>query len=208
MSAPGLVLIGGGGHAIVVAEAARLAGLRVEGVLDDAPSPVATVGPGAIPRLGTLAEARLIAGRRWIVALGDLGARARVLAALSGFADAAIPVIHPGAIVSADAEIAPGAFIGPGAIVNARADIGPHAIVNSGAIVEHECDIGANAHVAPGAALGGRVRVGPNSLVAIGARVVPGVTIGAGCLVAAGAVVTADVPDGARVAGVPAHPIR
>jgi acetyltransferase-like isoleucine patch superfamily enzyme len=39
----------------------------------------------------------------------------------------------------------------------------------------------------------------------MGAIVVEGVRLGAGSFVAAGAVVTKDLPDGARVAGVPAR---
>jgi acetyltransferase-like isoleucine patch superfamily enzyme len=37
--------------------------------------------------------------------------------------------------------------------------------------------------------------------------VIEGIRIGDGALVAAGAVVVRDVPDGARVAGVPARPL-
>ena len=41
----------------------------------------------------------------------------------------------------------------------------------------------------------------------MGAVVIEGVRVGARALVAAGAVVVADVPDGARVGGVPARPL-
>jgi acetyltransferase EpsM len=196
------VLIGGGGHALVVADAARRSGLEVAGFLDDD------------ARASLAREARHLgglfdwpSGGRLVIALGCLPRRRSIIAtgAASGAADRFMTITHPAAIVSTSATIGPGVFIGPGAIVNSRADLGPHAIVNSGAIVEHDCRIGVNAHVAPGAALGGGVIVGSDTLVGLGSRILPRIRIGAGCTIGAGAVVTRDVPDGATALGVPAR---
>jgi acetyltransferase-like isoleucine patch superfamily enzyme len=52
------------------------------------------------------------------------------------------------------------------------------------------------------------VTVGDGAHIGTGAVVLQGRTIGTGAVVAAGAVVLEDVPDGGRVAGVPARPIR
>jgi acetyltransferase-like isoleucine patch superfamily enzyme len=52
------------------------------------------------------------------------------------------------------------------------------------------------------------VTVGDGSFVGIGATLSDGVHVGSGCLIGAGAVVIRDVPDGAVVAGVPAHQLR
>ncbi len=79
-------------------------------------------------------------------------------------------------------------------------------LINTGAVVEHDCAIGDYAHVAPNATLGGGVTVGADAHVGMGAVVIEGRRVGASAFVAAGAVVVADVPDGARVAGVPARP--
>jgi acetyltransferase-like isoleucine patch superfamily enzyme len=51
------------------------------------------------------------------------------------------------------------------------------------------------------------VTIGEDAHVGIGAVVIEGVSIGEGAFVAAGAVVVGDVPDGVRVAGVPARPL-
>ena len=202
-----LILIGGGGHALVVAEAAGLAGHGIAGFFDDNPRAVVAQKLG-LRHMGSLDDFyRRPPGEAWfVVALGDLRLRGAFLADLGARPDAhATTVIHPDATVSATARIGPGGYVGPRAIVHSFASVRAHAIVNSGAIVEHECEVGENVHVAPGAVLGGNVNVGRGSLVGIGARVLPGITIGAGSVVGAGAVVVQDVADGVTVVGVPAE---
>lgn len=198
-----IVLLGGGGHAGVVAETARLAGRRLAGLLDDAPHPRAA-GPG-LPRLGPLDDREALAGCEWLVALGDIALRRRVIDALG--AGAARPLVHPGATISPSASLGRGTWVGPGAVVHTGAAIAPHCIINSGAVVEHDVRIGENVHVAPAAAIGGDAFIGADTLIGLGARILPGLKIGAGCVVGAGAVITRDFGDGSCLAGVPARPI-
>ena len=189
-----LVILGGGGHALVVAEAAFLAGQPIAGFLDDNPAaPLAAIlidlpHPFAAPVcLGPLESLHQLAERHWIVALGDLKQRRELVRRIGQHRDL---------------------WGRARAVVHARARVGAHAIINSGAIVEHDCVIEDNTHVAPGAALGGGVHVGCDTLVGIGARVLPQVKLGHGCVVGAGSVVLGPVGDGAVVAGVPAGSIR
>ncbi|HYD00384.1 MAG TPA: acetyltransferase [Phycisphaerales bacterium] len=213
-----LVLIGGGGHAIVVAEAARVASPPhpIVGFLDDHPAaPLGAIlidlpHPHPAPAcLGPLDAVPMIGDNGWVVALGDLRSRRASIKrmSLAGGRGRAVTVVHPTAIVSPSALIGPGTFIGPGAIVHARARVGPHCIINTGAIVEHDCVLDENAHIAPGAVLAGGVKVGHDSLVGLGSRVLPQVRIGHLSVVGAGAVVLGDVADGVTVVGVPASPL-
>lgn len=88
-TASSLVLIGGGGHAVVVAEAATLVGVKIAGFLDDNPSAALATLPFRLPSppppfpnpayLGMLDDLDQLAGHEWIIALGDLAHRRRVL---------------------------------------------------------------------------------------------------------------------------------
>ncbi|MCW5756083.1 MAG: acetyltransferase [Phycisphaeraceae bacterium] len=189
-----ITLIGGGGHAKVVADAARAAGLSIAGFVDD--DPRANL-PG-LEHLGPISGA----AEPWIVCIGDVATRVRVIGTLVGMA---AKVVHPSAILSPSISIGRGVFIGPAAVVNAEAILEEHAIINSGAIVEHDARMGRASHVAPGAVLCGGVEIGTGCLVGAGAVVLPGVAVGDGAVVGAGAVVRANVPARAVVVGVPAR---
>lgn len=197
-----IILLGGGGHALVVADASNADGVPVLGYADDDPT---IVLPG-VDRLGSIDE--VLADERFavnplILAMGLSTGRTRLSFRLSGRPGAT--VIHPSAVVSDSARIEGGSFVGPGAIVNAQAIVGAHAIVNSGAIVEHECDVGAGAHVCPRAVMGGRARLGERVTLGTGAVVLPGVSVGDGAVVGASSLVNRDVEAGETVVGVPAR---
>ena len=201
-----IVLIGGGGHSKVVLDAAICAGVEIHGFVDDdADAPILRMRgcPVCVGVFGDVtSHTGCRAGCRAMLAIGDLGLRARLIERL-GDVDFASAIVHPSAVVAGGASIALGVFVGPGAIVNVGAKICSHGIVNSGAIVEHDVRVGINAHVGPRAVLGGGVVVGDHTLIGIGATVLPGVKIGSGVVVGGGCVVVEDVEDGVVVVGVP-----
>ncbi len=202
-----LVLIGGGGHALVVADAAVACGIPIAGFLDDDAHAVLATQLG-VRHLGGLRE---FAGREvqgdFVLAVGDVRIRENLLPSLA-IDRTAGAIVHPSAIVAASAGVERGVFIGPRAVVNACASIAAHAIINTGAIIEHEVMIGENTHVAPGAIVAGRAVVGHGALLGLGATILPGRRIGDGAVVGAGAVVTCDVAPGVTVAGIPARAIE
>lgn len=203
-----VVLLGGGGHARVVAEALRLSGAEPMGYL--APEPAKLPFAPVLAHLGCdLALRDLDAGAiRLVCAIGSVaGTSARIAAwetgaaAGFGFAD----VRHPGALMSGGASAGPGLQLLAGAVVQTGARLGANVIVNTRAVVEHDAEVGDHSHIAPMACLSGGVRVGARAHVGAGAVVLQGRVIGEGAVVGAGSVVTRDVPAGSVVAGNPAR---
>jgi acetyltransferase EpsM len=204
-----LILVGGGEHALVVADAARESGWLLRGYSETAQNPAFEAAVG-IPFLGddaTVAREHA-ADASFIIAVGKQETRARLVASLAVYDLRFATVVHPKAIVAGSAIVAPGATVLAGAVVNPGARVGAHAIVNTAAVIEHDVVVEPLAHVSPAAAVGGGARILDGAVVGLGARVRDHVTVGRNAVVGMGAVVVADVPAGQTVVGVPARARR
>ena len=199
-----LVLVGAGGHASVVADAARSVGAELVGYV----APEESAWLEGVPWLGT-DDAFLAApgsGTKVLLGIGPLPARARVVERYAAVPDLSFPpVVHTHAYVAATVLLGAGAQVMAGAVVQPGASLAEHVIVNTRAVVEHGCHVGPGTHVAPGAILLGDVRVSGNVMVGAGAVVLPGVVVGEGAVIGAGAAVTRDVGRSEVVVGVPAR---
>jgi sugar O-acyltransferase (sialic acid O-acetyltransferase NeuD family) len=217
MSGQAVIVIGAGGHGLVVADALLRAGREVLGFVD------ADTGLHGASLLGL----RVLGGdeqladrsRSAIVLANGIGGpgdfdsvrdgtlRRRVQGRLQAAGWRFCSVVHPAAVVSAHADLAEGAQVLAGAVVQPAARVGHGAIVNTRAVIEHHARVDDFAHVAPGAVLCGHVHVGAESHVGAGAVVRQGLVLGARVVVGAGAAVVRDVSQGV-VAGVPAREMR
>ncbi|CAA7614389.1 acetyltransferase [Magnetospirillum sp. SS-4] len=200
-----IVIVGAGGHGKVLADALLARGEAVAGFVD-ADSRLHGQTVLGLPVLG--GDDRILPG--WLLVNGigsvaDPGLRMRVERSFGQRGFCFLTVIHPAASVARGVSSGEGCQIMAGAVIQADATLGRGVIVNTRASVDHDCRLGDFVHIAPGATLSGGVDVGEASHIGTGAVVVEGVRIGRGCLVAAGAVVVREVPDGARVAGLPAR---
>ncbi len=193
-----LHIIGGGGHASVIADVARRAGLPDITVWsEDQPEAGRFPAGTRFRRLADLSPSLPV-----ILGIGDLGQRLRLR---TRFPILAPPLVDPSAVIGGGVAVADGAVIFAACVLNANASVDTDAIINTGCIVEHDCVIHSNAHLSPGVRLAGAVTVGRSAHVGTGGIVLPGVTVGDGAVVGAGAVVTRDVAPGATVIGVPAR---
>lgn len=195
----GIFVIGGGGHAHVVAS---ILGRPVTFIVPDAPA------SGEIDRRTFFQRFAKDSDVAVYLGVGDNAARR------SEFDRYVAAGIVPSSLIAPTAWIAPGARIGagtvicPGAVVGARAAIGENAIVNTLASVDHDCTIGADTHISAGVTLGGGATIGARCLVALKAGVLPKVRIGDDTTVMAGSLVTRDLGSNLLAGGNPARAMR
>lgn len=209
MTGKHVVVFGAGGHAKVVVDCIRDEGAYQVSLLADAdPAKAGSSIHGCVVVDET--QGMRTAGEQAgaIVAIGNNLARARIAQALRSAGVRLVYVVHPSAVVSSSARLAPGTVIMPGAVVNADTTVGEDVIINTRASIDHDCVIGNCVHVAPGATICGGVRVGAGVLLGAGCVVLPGISIGDGATIAAGAIVTTDVPAHETYAGNPARKLE
>ena len=199
-----LFIVGCGGHARVVLDAAVEAGWTVAGLIDlDWKGQAETIlghpvlgGPEVLENRAPVACA---------VAMGDNRLRAGWLARVRNLGHSLPVIIHPDASVSAHARLEEGVFVNAGAVVCAGAQLGAGCILNTGASLDHESVLGACCHLAPGSRVAGRSRLGECCLVGMGAVVIENLTLGDSVTVGAGAAVIRDAQAGCTLLGVPAR---
>jgi sugar O-acyltransferase (sialic acid O-acetyltransferase NeuD family) len=216
MSPLPVIVVGAGGHGVVVADALLAAGVPVLGFVDEERSrhckrllDLPVLGGDDALAAHPQQQIRLangIGGAGVPPPLGRPGRRVEVQQRLEARGYLFCSVLHPAAIASPHAEIGAGAQLLAGCVVQPRARIGRGAIVNSRALVEHDAVLGDFVHVAPGAVLCGGVAVGERAHIGAGAVVRQGLHVGPGAIIGAGAAVVCDCAGGVW-AGVPARPI-
>jgi sugar O-acyltransferase (sialic acid O-acetyltransferase NeuD family) len=209
MASRPVIVLGAGGHAKVVINALQMAGAEILGAVDPDPAIHAT----SILGVSVLGSDDVVLGHTpdavaLINGVGSTAPSSRRKDLFRRFFDAGYafaPVIHPSAVIGGDVEMADAVQIMAGVVVQPGCRIGANAIINTRASVDHDCVIGDHVHIAPGAVLGGGITIGEGSHIGAGSTVIQNVRVGESVMVAAGAVVVTDVPNGARIAGVPAR---
>lgn len=195
-----IILLGTGGHAHSVTDSIEQTGkYRIIGFLDREEMQGKTYRD--YPVLGVDADLeRYYKGgvRNAFVTVGFMGQgdiREQLYRRLKDIGYRLPNIIDDTAVVSENAELADGIFIGKKAVVNANVSIGRMCIVNTGAIIEHDCKVEAFSHISVGSVLCGDVQVGEATFVGANAVVIQGKRIGSHCIVAAGSAVRKNAED-------------
>jgi sugar O-acyltransferase (sialic acid O-acetyltransferase NeuD family) len=211
MNGNGIIIIGTGGHAAVVADALLAAGQCVLGFVDKE-----VMQPGqhlyGLPVMGddTALEGHDATKVRLANGIGGTrgeGLRAAVQRRLEAEGWQFVTVRHPSATVSPFAKLGTGVQLMAHSVVQPGARIGRGCIVNSAAVIEHDVQLGEFVHVACNATLCGGVSVGARSHIGAAAVVRQGVQLGVATVVGAGAAVVSDFAGSGTLVGVPARPM-
>jgi sugar O-acyltransferase (sialic acid O-acetyltransferase NeuD family) len=207
----GLLLLGAGGHARVVAETALATGRfsRIAFLDDRCTGPAQLPEQLGWPVIGPFSaaldpEVRLQFPAA-LVAIGNAAVRLQWLPRLVAAGYELPIVVHLTAWVSPSARLGFGSVVFAQAAIQAQAVIGSGAILNTACSVDHDAQLGDGVHICPGAHVAGEVQVGDRSWIGIGASVIQQIRIGADVTVGAGAAVVRDLPDGVTAVGVPAR---
>ena len=207
-----LLLIGGGGHAKVVAHLISSLSMldRLAGYIDLNDRGSLIIDGRHIIFLGDERELFKRYNASTVVLLNGIGSvkttevRSQVFSSMTAAGYTFSSITHPAAWVSKSAKIGQGVQIHARAVVQNDACLQDNVLVNTGVIIEHDCEVGVNSHVASGAVLLGNVKIGRDCHIGAGAILKQGVRVGNGALVGMGSVVTGDVPPNSVVLGIPA----
>lgn len=206
-----LVILGASGHGKVIADIAEQLGYTVN-FYDDAYPNKKNIEHWAIhgscADLIALNNTNTTLSNDVVVAIGNNEIRKLKIQLLQQNSFNLITLIHPTAVISQYAEVAPGTVIFAGAIINAFANVGVGCIINTAAVIEHDCSIDDFSHICPNVALAGGVSVGTKSWVGIGSQVKQLITIGDNCLIGVGSTVIKNIPDNVTAFGSPAVVIK
>ena len=199
-----LVVVGSGGHASVVVDAARLMNAWTSIVVLDQQMDGKALKVDALyaNRKDYLNQAE------FIVAVGNNNDRKRLLEELKSEGVSIATVINPSAVIATSAIVGPGTCVLAGAILNPFVQVGQGVIINTKVSVDHHGVIGEYTHVAPGATLAGEVTVGSLGFIGTGASISNQIKITSNVIIGAGGVVIADITKSGTYVGVPVKQIK
>ena len=199
-----LVVLGSGGHASSVAEAAESAGFRVLKRLNvSSPEGSWTGALGELEKIN-LDSVSLALG------VGTNHVRSELHAAVvAAFPNAAFPaIIHSSAWVSPTAEIHAGAVLLAHSSAGAHATVGVGALLNTGASLDHDSALNNFGSLGPGARTGGNVTIGARSMIGLQAGILQGRSVGDDSVVGAHSLVLEDVPSLCMAHGTPCKVVK
>ena len=201
-----LIIVGAGGHALSVGDAALSAGWTVVGFYSpDGTGPASILGP-VLSSLDSLE----LSNTAFALGIGTNHVRETVARDISRrFAQTEIvSVVHATAWVSPHATVHPGAVILAHTSVGPGSTVGRGALLNTGASLDHESSLSDYASLGPGALTGGNVSVGERTMIGIQAGILQGVTVGSDCVVGAHSLVNSDLDSNIVAWGTPATTVR
>ena len=206
LNRPELVIIGAGGHALSVADAALSSGWdSISFYSHGGTGPAASVGP-----IFSSFDSLDVTKTAFALGVGTNHEREDAWEeVVKHFPHAQlISVIHATAWVSPHSTVHEGAVILTQASVGPGSTVGLGALLNTGASLDHDSSLANFGSLGPGARSGGNVHIGERTMVGMQAGILQGVTVGSDSVIGAHSLVNQDVESNAVAWGTPARVMR
>ena len=201
-----IVIVGNGGHASSVSEAASSQGFQVDCLLDTSED---SSGGDFAALLSALNKFDL-SSTSLVMGLGTNHLRSMAFERIQSiFPEARFPVvIHSSAWVSPTASLGQGAVVLAQASVGSGSTLGVGALINTGASLDHDSTLSDFASLGPGARTGGNTLIGPRTMLGLQAGILQGRTIGEDTVVGAHSLVIENIPPLSVAIGTPCRVTR
>jgi sugar O-acyltransferase (sialic acid O-acetyltransferase NeuD family) len=199
-----VILVGSGGHALVLLDVLRASGYQVLGVVDPKLATQGTAEWRGLPVLGDDASVSRYAPDTILLAngIGNLPGQTKRAEVYERFCQQGyqfVTVVHPTAMIASGVTLHQGVQIMAGAILQPDVVVGENTLINAGCIIDHECAIGAHCHLSLGVTLSCRVTMGIGCHAGAAASVVQGCQIGDYAVLGAGTALRVNLPAASRL---------
>ena len=209
-----LLILGCGGHAKVVADAAEMSNEYQDISFLDQKNKTSKEFNTSFHQkiIGDLSESNIehfsSDFSHAFVGIGDNFTRVRWLNKLHNLGFKIPNIIHPNAQISKYVEIGFGTFINANAVLQCNVKINSGCIINTSSSIDHDSTVDIGSHISPGVNIAGNVNIGQNVWIGIGSTIIQNIDIGDNVIVGAGSLVLKSIPKNVKAYGIPSKIIK
>ena len=205
-----LVIVGAGGCGREVYEMARETyspdEYRIKGFLSDIPTDLDDFSDTKAEAriIGSITEYEVQENDRFLLAIGEVEGRDKVLKILLARGAKFISLVHPKALVFRHASLGEGVIVYPFVGVSDYARVGDFCLINAYSSIGHDAVLREGSVLCPFVAVGGGAKLGASCFVGPHVTISPKLSIGDRCRISANSFVARNAPEDSFVIGVPA----
>lgn len=153
--------------------------------------------------LGSIKEYNVQENDRFLLAIGDIAGKKKVVTELKNKGAKFLSLIHPAARIFSSAKLGEGVIVYPFVLVSSHAKIGDFCLLNVYSGCGHDAVMGDYSVLCPYAVLLGWTEIGCECFIATHATVAPKKKLGKGTKVSANSAALRDAPEDSFICGVP-----
>lgn len=131
----------------------------------------------------------------FLVAIGDVELREKVISKLEQKKVSFFTYIHSSAFIDKSAKIGLGVIVCPYSMVNSQAIVGDYSLMNIYSSIAHDSRVEGYSILSPYCTLNGGVRAGIKLFMGTRSTILPNIVIGNDCTISAGTVVSKNMVD-------------